>query len=80
MRKFQLSAIHLNHGFSNMFPKSKLTWALFLAGLVIAGMLIRAADAPGFLFGLGTDFISGVLFGVAIALSMRAISESYRRS
>jgi hypothetical protein len=49
---------------------------LWIAGLALAGVLVRAADSPDLLFGLGTDFISGFLFGAAIMLAARAIFRS----
>lgn len=63
-----------------MFRSRKLTPTVSVAGLALAGLLIHVADSPDLLFGLGTDFISGVMFGVAIVLAAKAIFKAQIRS
>jgi len=53
---------------------------ILVAGLALGGVLVRAADSPDFLFGLGTDFISGFLFGAAIMLAVGAFGRALRPS
>ena len=62
-----------------MLHISRQNAMLLFAGLALGGVLVRAADSPGLLFGLGTDFVSGLMFGGAIVLAVRAISGETRQ-
>ena len=62
-----------------MLPTSRQNSILLFAGLALGGVLVRAADSPELLFGLGTDFVSGFMFGAAIVLAARAISGAARQ-
>lgn len=61
-----------------MIRSKQLTSTLTVAGVALVGLLIRAADSPEALFGLGTDFISGFMFGMAIVLAVKAVSGAQR--
>ena len=62
-----------------MLPTNTLKAVLLVAGLALGGLIVHAADSPDFLFGLGTDFFSGLMFGAAIALAIRATSSAPRQ-
>jgi len=59
-----------------MLPKSKMTSTTLIAALAFGGLFVRYAESPSALLGLGTDFISGVMFGAAIALVIHALGRS----
>ena len=67
-----------NYGISIMLPTTRQNSLLLFAGLALGGLLVRAADSPGLLFGLGTDFLSGFMFGAAIVIAVRGISMAGR--
>ena len=62
-----------------MPQKNALKAVSLVAAFALGGLLVHAADSPDFLFGLGTDFLSGLMFGAAIALAIRVGSISPRQ-
>lgn len=69
-----------HHGNGPMLRSKQLRSTLTVAGIALVGVLVRAADSPEALFGLGTDFISGFMFGMAIMLAVKAVSGAQSQS